>query len=122
MVASILGRTAADSSLTGSSLASGASVSDGAADDAVAAAAPPVTSSLSFWFSCLNHQQSENDGLCEQCPFPEFVDILVQRQDVLREEPIKPTGCNDADRKHWNNPPHQKWKYGYQHPRQLKIL
>lgn len=92
MVASILGRTAADSSFAGSSLASGASVSGVAADDAVVAAAPPVTSSLSFWFSCLNHQ-NENEGFSEQCRFPEFVDTLLQCQDLIWEDPIKPTLC-----------------------------
>lgn len=104
MVASILGLTAADSSFTGSSLASGASVSDGAADDA-AAGTPPVTSSLSFWFSCLNQQDNENDSVSVHSPFPEFVEAFVQLQDVLWEEPIIPTGYNDANRKQWNIPP-----------------
>lgn len=52
VLTSILGLTAAASSFTGSSLASAASVSDCAADDA-ATDTPPVTSSLSFWFSNL---------------------------------------------------------------------
>lgn len=66
MVASILGRTAGDSSLTGSSLASGVSVSDGEAVDTTAV--PPVTSSFSFWFSSLSKQESENDNISEQSP------------------------------------------------------
>lgn len=52
VLTSILGLTAAASSFTGSSLASAASVSDCAADGP-ATDAPPVTSSLSFWFSNL---------------------------------------------------------------------
>lgn len=53
VLTSILGLTAiAASSLTGSSLTLAASVSDGAADDP-GTGTPPVTSSLSFWFSNL---------------------------------------------------------------------
>lgn len=52
VLTSILGLTAAASSFTGSSLASAASASDCAADGP-ATDAPPVTSSLSFWFSNL---------------------------------------------------------------------
>lgn len=115
VVASILGLTAADSSFIGSSLASVASVSDDAAAAAAATAAAPVTSSLSFWFSCLKRQENENDS-----PWAKSLPrVFAQLDDILWEEPTILSESNLANRKLWNNPP---WKVKVwnkiQHPRQ----
>lgn len=113
MVASILGLTAADSSFTGSSLGSGASVSDGAVDAAVVAAAgaPPVTSSLSFWFSSLNERENENDNVCEQGPFPEFVEALDSFRMSFGKNLWYPPGAMTPTESS-GIIPHQKWKHG----------
>lgn len=50
----------------------------------------PWQAPLVFDSPVWNPQENENDSICEQGPFPEFAEVLVQLQDVLWEGPTIP--------------------------------